>query len=98
MEKLRNEEPGRAGHRPWARTPARRVAASVVGVVAAGLMVAGSVIAVPAQAEESTTEQTLAVGQAVPAFELTGSDGETYAVSQLKDKKSLVLVFFRGTW
>lgn len=41
----------------------------------------------------------LAVGQEVAPIEATGSDGTTYASSQvLSGDKRLVLIFFRGAW
>ena len=34
------------------------------------------------------------VGSAAPDFELQGSDGSTYTLSQFKDKQSVVIAFF----
>ena len=34
------------------------------------------------------------VGSAAPDFELQGSDGNTYSLSQFKDKKGVVIAFF----
>ena len=49
-------------------------------------------------AEGDEQAERIAVGQTAPSFELTGSDGQVYRLDDLKDKKSLVMVFFRGTW
>ncbi len=49
-------------------------------------------------AEGDDQAERIAVGQAAPSFELNSSDGQLYSLSDLKDKKSLVLIFFRGTW
>ena len=38
------------------------------------------------------------VGQEAPGFSLVGTDGESYAPSDLRGEKNLVLIFFRGTW
>ncbi len=51
-----------------------------------------------AWAEGDEQAERIAPGQAAPSFELTGSDGEVYRLEDLKDKKSLVMIFFRGTW
>ena len=36
----------------------------------------------------------LSVGDAVPDFELTGSDGKTYKLSQFKGKQAVVIAWF----
>ena len=46
-----------------------------------------------------TQAAELAVGQQVAPIEATGSDGESYASSQvLSGDKRLVLILFRGAW
>lgn len=63
------------------------------GLVLGALM---ALTALPAAAAEQAAR--IEVGQTAPGFELKASDGEMYKLSQLKDEKTLVLVFFRGTW
>ncbi len=36
----------------------------------------------------------LTVGDDAPAFELTGSDGKTYRLSDFKDKKAVVVAWY----
>ena len=38
------------------------------------------------------------VGQEAPDFALRSPDGSVHRLSDLRGKKNLVLVFFRGTW
>lgn len=38
------------------------------------------------------------VGQEAPDFTLRSPDGSVRRLSELRGKKSLVLIFFRGTW
>jgi cytochrome oxidase Cu insertion factor (SCO1/SenC/PrrC family) len=38
------------------------------------------------------------VGEQAPDFSLPASDGNTYHLADLKGKKRLVLVIFRGVW
>ena len=38
------------------------------------------------------------VGDRAPEFSLVAADGQTYKVADLRGKKNLVLVIFRGTW
>ena len=41
-----------------------------------------------------TSHAEVAVGDAVPAFELVGSDGKTYTNEQFKDKKVVVIAWY----
>jgi cytochrome oxidase Cu insertion factor (SCO1/SenC/PrrC family) len=56
----------------------------------------------PAVAQEGETAhtpgQTVAQGDTALAFTLEASDGTPRSLEDLKGKKNLVLVFFRGTW
>ena len=38
------------------------------------------------------------VGDTLPAFELTDTDGSVVSSSQLLDKGPLIVTFYRGTW
>ena len=38
------------------------------------------------------------VGQAAPDFSLEDVNGKTINLSELRDKKNVVLVFYRGYW
>ena len=51
-----------------------------------------------AAADDKPQTPRAEVGQEAPAFSLTGSDGETYTLGDLRGEKDLVLIFFRGTW
>ncbi len=48
--------------------------------------------------DEPAQADCVEVGQTAPALSLTGTDEETYTVSDLAGEKNLVLIFFRGTW
>ena len=52
--------------------------------------------ALAAEAEAPTAR--LEVGRPAPDFTLESSDGGSFQLSEMKDRKSLVLIFFRGTW
>lgn len=52
----------------------------------AGLMLAGGF--------NMTEAAELKVGDEAPAFELTGSDGKTYKLSQFKGKQAVVVAWF----
>lgn len=67
----------------------------------AATVLAGGLIAFsPATAadDEPVQAERVAVGQEVPGFSLTGTDGESYTPGDLEGEKNLVLIFFRGTW
>ncbi len=40
----------------------------------------------------------VAVGSEAPGFRLETADGSFHSLSDLRGKKNLVLIFFRGTW
>jgi peroxiredoxin Q/BCP len=63
----------------------------VVCMLALALVCAGSATA---QDGAITKALALKVGDAAPDFELKGSDGKTYTLSQFKGKKHVVLAFF----
>lgn len=52
----------------------------------------------PLMAEEAETTEPVAVGQEVPDFTLTASDGGEHTLSTLRGEKNVLLVFFRGAW
>jgi peroxiredoxin Q/BCP len=43
---------------------------------------------------QATVSQTLAVGDMAPDFELMGSDGVVYKLSDFKGKKAIVIAWF----
>ena len=74
--------------------PSRRILA--VAFLTGGFILA----AAPVEAEDAlpTQAERVAVGQEAPGFSLTGTDGRSYAPSDVRGQKDLVLIFFRGTW
>ena len=64
--------------------------------ILAAALVAGCLTA--AASEEPVQAERVAVGQQAPPVSLTGTDGETYVLADLKGEKNLVLIFFRGSW
>ncbi|MSP37267.1 MAG: redoxin domain-containing protein [Deltaproteobacteria bacterium] len=73
--------------------------------IIAALILAGSTNLAFAQfgpkdsAPQSATEiERIKVGQAAPDFTLEDSDGKAIALSELRGKKSVILVFYRGYW
>lgn len=79
----------------------RRTTTALVAGLAGLLLTAG-----PARASQNTstdaapaaTSSRVELGQAAPAFDLKASDGTRHSLTELRDKKNLLLVFFRGTW
>jgi peroxiredoxin Q/BCP len=63
-----------------------------IAQVSALALLALSVASLPVWAQDDAVE--LKVGDAAPDFELVGSDGETYTLSQFKGKKDVALAFF----
>ena len=45
-----------------------------------------------------TPKPRVEVGQAAPDFELPTVAGSTLGLESLRDKSSLILIFFRGAW
>jgi cytochrome oxidase Cu insertion factor (SCO1/SenC/PrrC family) len=69
------------------------------GVALAGAAAAAFTLAAArTAASEPPAVTTVKVGDHAPGFALAGSDGRTYRLTDLRDKKRLVLVVFRGTW
>lgn len=66
-------------------------------ILAAALLLGGLTLNVRADEGPEQAER-VAVGHKAPAVVLTGADETVYDSTQLLDKKSLVLVFFRGAW
>lgn len=56
----------------------------------------------PAQAQDPPDRPAQAaivkVGEQAPDFSLPASDGKTYRLADLRGRKRLVLVIFRGVW
>lgn len=46
----------------------------------------------------STDLDRINVGQPAPDFSLENIDGKVISLSDFRDKKSVVLVFYRGQW
>ena len=65
-------------------------------LLAAGTAVAQEAVSSGEVQPEATTR--VEVGQVAPAFDLEAPDGTRHSLTELRDKKNLVLVFFRGTW
>ena len=73
--------------------------ASCAPLLAAVLMTLLAVVCLSvAAADDPPQAPRVEVGQEAPAFSLVASDGETYALSEVRDQKALILVFFRGSW
>ncbi len=66
--------------------------------VSATLLLAPGPLTAPVWAEEGSVSASVAVGQPAPDLELPDPDGQLHRLSELKGKKNVVLVFFRGTW
>ncbi|MFQ5718993.1 MAG: peroxiredoxin family protein [Acidobacteriota bacterium] len=85
-------------HRDTAGFIGRRLS----GLAAAGLLLTAGAIAGPRQdgtpAAPTDAPARVEIGQAAPDFDLVDTDGTHHSLAQLRDKKNLVLVFFRGTW
>ena len=64
----------------------------------AALLLAPGPLTELAWAEEEPASAPVAVGQPAPDLELPDPDGQLHRLSELKGKKNVVLVFFRGTW
>lgn len=64
----------------------------------AATLIAGSLSTAAFAADDAEQSKRVEVGQEAPAFSLQGSDGETYTLEDLRGKKNVVLIFFRGTW
>jgi len=65
-------------------------------IVASCLMMVGLICGGLASAQDGVASKALElkVGDMAPDFELMGSDGKTYTLSQFKGKKHVVLAFF----
>jgi cytochrome oxidase Cu insertion factor (SCO1/SenC/PrrC family) len=73
---------------------------SPLSVAALALGLAVSALSPGQQPEAAAAElpAAIAVGKEAPAFTLPGTDGASHALTDLRGKKDLVLVFFRGSW
>jgi len=70
----------------------KMIGSAALGVAVGFALSVALVLAAPTVAAEE--EEGLAVGDAAPDFSLTGSDGETYTLSQYKGEKPVILAFF----
>ena len=59
-----------------------------------GLLVLFAFFGLPVLACAEATEGELVVGDPAPDFRLTGSDGQTYTLSQFKGKQPVVIAWF----
>ena len=76
------------------------------GIFSAGLLVL-NLLAAPVFAQLGPKDQTelpatdlqrIKVGQAAPDFTLEDADGKNITLSDFRNNKSVVLVFYRGYW
>ncbi len=82
--------------RTQAQEPRRRLR-TFVAILAA--LILGPIAAFATSGEATVAgSASVRVGQPAPDFTLESSDGATYSLSDRAGKKSVVLVFFRGTW
>lgn len=72
------------------------VVATVLPALLLVLLVAGAVDS--ASASDAEQAPRIQVGQEAPEVLLADPDGTTFRSTDLRGKKNLVLVFFRGTW
>ncbi len=54
--------------------------------------------AVAAENPGSESPSAVAVGSEAPGFRLQDTDGSLHRLGDLRGKRNLVLIFFRGTW
>jgi len=52
----------------------------------------------PATAQPSQQEDRVQVGDEAIDFTMQSIDGETFALSDVRGEKNVVVIFFRGTW
>ena len=48
--------------------------------------------------QANAPSKRIQVGEVAPDFTLRAPDGSSRSLSELRGKKNLVLIFFRGTW
>lgn len=58
---------------------------------------AQSASAIP-QSASATQAERVALGDEAIDFTMESIDGETYRLSDLRGEKSVIIIFFRGTW
>jgi len=66
--------------------------------ISATLLLAPGPLTAPVWAEEESASASVSVGQPAPDLELADAEGRLHRLSELKGKKNVVLVFFRGAW
>ncbi len=71
-------------------------------VVVLGSLALAAAPARPARAQtpagSAAPAAAVKVGEPAPAFSLAASDGTTHRLAELRGRKRLVLVIFRGVW
>ncbi len=73
----------------------------VRNVVSAGLLAATLALGAMAglgQEAQSHAAERVKIGDVAPDFALTGSDGRSHHLGELRGEKRVVLVIFRGAW
>ncbi len=68
----------------------RTVLAALVALTCFGLVLSASA----AEKKTSKEKKALKVGDVAPNFELKGSDGKTYKLSDFKDKAGVVVAWY----
>ncbi len=63
-----------------------------------GILLVLSLALVPLVAGASAQSMRVAVGDEAIDFTMQSIDGETYSLGDLRGEKTVVLIFFRGTW
>ena len=67
-------------------------------VLVAGSLLLAVAAARPAAAQGGAEAALVKVGERAPDFSLPGADGKSYRLAELRGKRNLVLVIFRGVW
>ncbi len=66
--------------------------------ISATLLVAPGLLTASLRTEEESASARVVVGQPAPDLELSDLEGQNHRLSELRGKKNVVLVFFRGAW
>ncbi len=75
--------------------PSRLALASLAMALAAGPVLGQQTRPAP---DASAVPEPIQIGKEAPGFSLPDPTGTAHSPSELRDKKDLVLVFFRGSW
>ena len=75
---------------------------TIFGVIAILLSALSGIDMAPGPSREDTRAKAplkrVQVGEVAPDFTLRTPDGSSHRLSELRGRKTLVLIFFRGTW